>query len=235
MKKILFLAVILMMIMSSCAAPVEVPIPTNEVQAPTDKPLQTATPTLTLTPEPTSTITPTPTLTPEPVYTEFGELAFRLAEVLGWEVIICDSSIVEEDWDKGVFRYREDVDYYFCGYDGYSSEPVLQPTETNYQYVLSLTLRGGYVDASETDFKTILLFMMYGLDARYYIPYPSEITADKYISEVLKSGESLDEYRSTKVSYNISVRMWPLKEEEFTKISNDPLLAELIHTVYTSR
>ena len=45
MKKILFLAVSLRMIMSSCAAPVEVPIPTTEViSIPTETPIPTVTP-----------------------------------------------------------------------------------------------------------------------------------------------------------------------------------------------
>lgn len=100
MNKILLLAVILMMIMSSCAAPVEVIIPTKDVtQIPTDTPLPTTTPTLEPTSTPTVTPTPypTPTLMPTPTPVE-------------WELVPYFEKVIEYEWKGVLIKARLIID-----------------------------------------------------------------------------------------------------------------------------
>ena len=230
MKRITVLVVVLLL-MSSCAAPVETTKPvsteliTTETLAPTDTPVSTAT----YTPEPTSTptVTPTPAPTSIPVYTELGELTKKIAEVLGWQVVICDDTVVEEDWDKGVFLYREDTADYFCGFEGHTPEPIPEPTEgpegSKGQYLL--VLYEGRRAAS--DLETITPVIIYGFYVRIlfgrYIESPSECDAYEIMSIWNRIPMSPEDIRNA-ANYLLPLRLWPLTEEEYIKIKSDSFL-----------
>lgn len=224
MRKLLFLTVILMTTMSSCAAPVETTVPTTEViSIPTETPTPTVTPTIE--PAQTSTAIPAPTLVPD--YTELGEVANRVAKVLGWGVVPCDSTVTEEDWERGIFFYREDTNEYFCDFTGFSSEPFPEPSEWESigiyrELVFSLYEIKGTIDIHKKRYKTTHGFMVYDLSEKYFIPFPSTLTADDYIrlsSEGVNN--TLSEYRLVAETYWVPLVMWPLTEDEYRKILED--------------
>lgn len=184
----------------------------DPLNPPTETPTQimpsntaTLVPTITSTQEPTSTPTEIPTATPTatsiPEYTEFGKEVNKYAEILGWEVVLCDSEVAEEDHEKGIFLYKENPDKYFCDLEGFIVEACdvseyseCAPTPTgNYQNFL--TLRGSSDNPEGYEF-TLL-----GYDDRYY-PYPWLYNIDP---EVTESMSGVNE------SY---IRLWPLTDDQ---------------------
>lgn len=99
-KKIYFLAVLLIMIMSSCATPVEIPI-AEVTSTPTVILIPSATPTSTLEPTPTLTVTPTPYPTPTLV------LAPTPVE---WELVPYSEKVVQYEWKGVLLKARLIID-----------------------------------------------------------------------------------------------------------------------------
>ncbi len=224
MKKLTVLFVVLsIVLMSSCAAPVatQKPIPTNELKTSTSVPTDTPTPTVTSTPIPTDTPTPTMTPTPEPIYTKMGLQVNEIAEVLGWQVVICDDSVItEEDLDKGIFLYREDTGEFFCDLEGHMPEPVPQSASGEEQYLLCFNeLKGleeqnfGLIDSFE-----FALHISY----RIYFPSPSTYNADE-LTAMTRTADSLEELRTWRV-YTAHIRTWPLTYEEFHNLASRDFL-----------
>lgn len=225
MKKVLFLTVIFMMIMCSCATQMEVSIPTNEVtQKPTDIPSPTVSPTLEPTSTPTLTPTPEPTPTPTsiPVYTELGEKFNEYAELLDWEVVVCDSSVVEEDLLHGIFLYREDTGEYFCDFKIGASGWFY--TEGSVEYLAVLTLHG----MGDNMRPNLRLGIAY---PPYYFETPSKYTAEEIYSRLLSfTDDTSDDLSADEISiyeiwsrpydHLLIVRMWELSDSESQLLSS---------------
>jgi len=196
------ISLLLIVLLSSCAAPVVVSTP---------KPINTKTPTLTSTPIPTPTPTSTPTLTPTlvPVYTDLGKQANEIADLLGWTVVTCDKTQTAEDLDRGIFLYREDTPEFFCDFDGHVTEPV---SEVIPQYMLSLFEVKEMPDFMDNGYHFGIFESM-----SVYYDSPSTYSADEIL---IKDGvfNSLEEKRSYMPRYAALIRIWPLTAEELSKI-----------------
>ena len=237
MKKILFLAVSLMMIMSSCAAPVEVPIPTTEViSIPTETPTPSVTPTpkptltVTPTPDPTPTVTSTPETTPTTdLYNVFlQENAPLIADVLGWGIEYCGPDVVDNQWDRGIFLVTSDYSEYFCDFEGYSMGVSNNPSPDNPQRLLTLVETQFFLDYEGKETAIGRLFVVFE-SSKVFFSDPSAKDADTLV-KVISNGEyvSLEDVRKKNPSAWIPLRMWVLEDEEYTRFISDPYLSKRV-------
>jgi len=226
MKKVLFLTVIFMMLMSSCVIPVYVPI-VDVTSTPTDILLPTATPTLTPEPTftptitPTSTNTPSPTTTSVPIFTEEGKQANFYAESFGWEVVTCDEDVKEEDRLHGIFLYREDAEIYFCDFRIDAVEPA--PESEGQQNVLVLIIHELSQCKGDVCNFTGVITASFGWGVVYspfYFPTPSLYSAEEIMLLSRKLFNSIEEMWELTNQHFVFARMWSLTNEELEIISN---------------
>lgn len=194
--KLLLVSFLVIILMSSCAAPVAVSTPT-----PIHTPSSTPTPTMTPTPLLTSTLTVTVTPTPAPAYTRVGIQANIVADTLGWELIACD----HESEDIANFLYREDNNTQFCNFEGHQQEPVINVRP---QHLLALVVYYGY----EPRFANMEMnFALLTMKTTYYAS-PSTYNKDEL--SIIFIGQSYEEQFKYRAAMPF-LRAWPLTVEEF--------------------
>jgi hypothetical protein len=179
---------------------------------PTQTPTSTSTPTMTPTQTPTSTSTPTPTAIP--VYTDLGQQAINIADLLGWNVVTCGGTQVAEDLDHGIFLYRDDRREFFRGFSGNEREPVPEKLP---QYILQLLVTKGLEDRGYLDGLHFVVLESQSI----FMPKPSEVYAEDYV-RLLGVFSSLAELRLHMPSYGFPARMWPLSTNELEQLRDLP-------------
>lgn len=86
----------------------------------TQAPTTTTEATRTRTPKPTNTLTPIPSLTPNLNYTKIGLWTNKVANLLGWTIVLCDEQVDP----YANFLYSTNPNKYFCDFEGHVAEPV---------------------------------------------------------------------------------------------------------------
>jgi hypothetical protein len=129
---------------------------------------------------------------------------------LGWSIVLCDKSQTTENLDQGIFLYREDTGEFFCDLEGHMDEPVFENLP---QYLLGLSEVKDMPNIAETGYHFVLFE-----SKSIYFANPTIYDVDQILS-MLGGISSLIEVRLHMKSYAVLVRLWPLSEEEVSKLN----------------